>query len=242
MLEVVYQDDDIVAVNKPHGMLVHRSRIAADVEVFALQTLKEQLGQMVYPAHRIDRKTGGVLLFARHKEMDRSLQMAFSENKIKKGYLALVRGYTDDQGQIDYALKKENGVMQEALTYYHTLKQAEIQLPFSGHPTSRYSLVLARPQTGRMHQLRKHFAHISHPIIGDRPHGCNKQNKLWKENFKHDTMLLHAQSLAFTHPVTQEELVIQASPQPEFIRAMNILAIDPSILSELSVTDGPQTA
>src|SRR5690606_41707491 len=97
MLQILYQDDDIIAVNKPHGMLVHRSPIAADVEVFALQTLKEQLGHMVYPAHRIDRKTGGVLLFARRKELDRDLQMLFAENKIEKQYWALVRGFTSDQ-------------------------------------------------------------------------------------------------------------------------------------------------
>lgn len=228
MLEILYQDEDLVAINKPHGMLVHRSRIAADVHVFALQTLKDQLEQMVYPAHRIDRKTGGVLLFALTKEMDRSLQMAFAQNKIKKEYLALVRGFTNSQGQIDYPVKKENGVSQDALTNYQTLRTAEIDLPFGGHASSRYSLVLAKPETGRMHQLRKHFAHIAHPIIGDRPHGCNKQNKLWKETFKHDTMLLHARSLQFTHPVTQEDLLIEALPQPEFIRAMDILGIDHS--------------
>ncbi|HIY74662.1 MAG TPA: pseudouridylate synthase [Candidatus Sphingobacterium stercorigallinarum] len=223
MLQILYQDDDIIAVNKPHGMLVHRSPIAADVEVFALQTLKEQLGHMVYPAHRIDRKTGGVLLFARRKELDRDLQMLFAENKIEKQYWALVRGFTSDHGKIDYPLKKENGVLQEALTYYETIQRAEIDLPFGKHRTSRYSLVVAKPQTGRMHQLRRHFAHISHPIIGDRPHGCNKQNKLWKETFSHDTMLLHARSLSFMHPATQQRIYIEASVLPEFSRALDLL-------------------
>lgn len=230
MLEILYQDADLVAVNKPHGMLVHRSPIAADVSEFALQTLKEQLGHMVYPAHRIDRKTGGVLLFALHKEMDRSLQMMFAENRMQKQYLALLRGLTTPEGCIDYPLKKENGVVQQALTNYRTLAHAEIPLPLGKHPTSRYSLVVAQPETGRMHQLRKHFAHISHPIIGDRPHGCNKQNKLWKQTFQHDTMLLHAWSLRFTHPVTQKELFIQANPQPEFMRALAIAGLDGDLL------------
>ena len=225
MLEILFEDEDFVAINKPHGLLVHKSSIAADTSEFALQLLRDQIGKKVYPAHRLDRKTAGVLLFSLNKEMDSAIQTAFSQNLIKKEYLAVLRGHTDPEGTIDYPLKKENGTIQEALTNYQTLATTEIDLPFGKFPTSRYSLVLAKPETGRMHQLRRHFAHIFHPIIGDRPHGCNKQNKLWKETFQHDTMLLHAKSLTFTHPKTQENIFIQAQIQPEFERALAILGI-----------------
>ncbi|MGX1640540.1 pseudouridine synthase [Sphingobacterium sp. NPDC055431] len=225
MLEILFEDEDFVAINKPHGLLVHKSSIAADTSEFALQILRDQIGKKVYPAHRLDRKTAGVLLFSLNKEMDSTIQTAFSQNLIKKEYLAVLRGHTDPEGTIDYPLKKENGTIQEALTHYQTLATTEIDLPFGKFPTSRYSLVLAKPETGRMHQLRRHFAHIFHPIIGDRPHGCNKQNKLWKDTFQHDTMLLHAKSLAFSHPKTQENILIQAQIQPEFERALGILNI-----------------
>lgn len=225
MLEILFEDEDFVAINKPHGLLVHKSSIAADTSEFALQILRDQIGKKVYPAHRLDRKTAGVLLFSLNKEMDSTIQTAFSQNLIKKEYLAVLRGHTDPEGTIDYPLKKENGTIQEALTHYQTLATTEIDLPFGKFPTSRYSLVLAKPETGRMHQLRRHFAHIFHPIIGDRPHGCNKQNKLWKDTFQHDTMLLHAKSLAFSHPKTQENIFIQAQIQPEFERALGILNI-----------------
>lgn len=225
MLEILFEDEDFVAINKPHGLLVHKSSIAADTSEFALQILRDQIGKKVYPAHRLDRKTAGVLLFSLNKEMDSAIQTAFSQNLIKKEYLAVLRGHTDPEGTINYPLKKENGTIQEALTHYQTLATTEIDLPFGKFPTSRYSLVLAKPETGRMHQLRRHFAHIFHPIIGDRPHGCNKQNKLWKDTFQHDTMLLHAKSLAFSHPKTQENILIQAQIQPEFERALGILNI-----------------
>ncbi|WP_312695970.1 MULTISPECIES: pseudouridine synthase [Sphingobacterium] len=225
MLEILFEDEDFVAINKPHGLLVHKSSIAADTSEFALQLLRDQIGKKVYPAHRLDRKTAGVLLFSLNKEMDSAIQTAFSQNLVKKEYLAVLRGHTDPEGTIDYPLKKENGTIQEALTNYQTLATTEIDLPFGKFPTSRYSLVLAKPETGRMHQLRRHFAHIFHPIIGDRPHGCNKQNKLWKDTFQHDTMLLHAKSLAFTHPKTQENIFIQAQIQPEFERGLTILEI-----------------
>lgn len=222
-MEILYRDDYLIAVNKPHGLLVHRSGIAADVQIVALQQLRDQIGQAVYPAHRLDRKTSGVLLFALQKDLDAPTQLMMRTPDTRKAYLAVVRGFTEAQGTIDYPLKKENGRMQEAITHYRRLGTAEIPFPQGKHPTSRYSLVCVQPETGRMHQIRKHFAHIFHPIIADRPHGCNKQNRFWKETFQLDTMLLHAYSLRFTHPVTEEEIYIEAPLQPEFRRALQIL-------------------
>lgn len=225
-LDIVFQDDDLIAINKPHGLLVHRSSIAADASEFALQLLRDQIGQPVYPAHRLDRKTGGVLLFALNKETEIAMQKQFMDNEVKKTYLAIVRGHTPDEQEIDYPLRKDNGVLQDALTRYRTLQRAELDVPLGKHPTSRYSLVEAMPQTGRMHQLRKHFSHIFHPIIGDRTHGCNKQNKLFKEHWQMDTMLLHASQLSFYHPVTGVSVTINAPLQPGFLEVMELMGWD----------------
>ena len=223
VLDILFHDEHLVAINKPHGLLVHRSSIAADASEFALQILRDQLHQTVFPAHRLDRKTGGVLLFALNKDTEKAMQHQFMENQVSKTYLAIVRGHTPDEQEIDYPLRKENGTLQDAFTRYKTLNRAELDVPLGNHLTSRYSLVEARPETGRMHQLRKHFSHIFHPIIGDRTHGCNKQNKLFKERWEMETMLLHASQLSFTHPVTSEIITVNAPLQPEFLRAMNLM-------------------
>ena len=223
MLEIIFQDKHLAVINKPHGLLVHQSPIARDAEEFALQMLRDQIGQNVWPAHRLDRKTGGLLLFSLSKEANALAQQLFRQNEIKKNYLAIVRGHTPDKMEIDYPLKKENGVVQEAFTFFKTLQKAETGIALGKHPTSRYSLVEAEPQTGRMHQLRKHFAHIHHPIIGDRPHGCNKQNKLFKETWEMDTMLLHASELQFTHPLSKEKIHLKASLHSEFKRMMELM-------------------
>ncbi|WP_286860310.1 MULTISPECIES: pseudouridine synthase [Sphingobacterium] len=224
-LEILYEDESIVAINKPHGLLVHRSSIARDTSEFALQLLRDQLGKTVYPAHRLDRKTGGVLLFSLNKETDQYLQKSFQEHQIDKKYLAVLRGFAPEEGVIDYPLKKENGTLQDAQTSFRLLAKSELDIPFGKFPTSRYSLVEANPLTGRMHQLRRHFAHIFYPIIGDRPHGCNKQNKFWKENYQMDTMLLHASEVTFKHPLSGETIHITAPVQSDFQKVLGILNI-----------------
>lgn len=223
MLEIVFQDDYLIAINKPHGLLVHRSSIAQDTKEFALQQLKAQIGRHVSPVHRLDRKTSGVLLFALEKEAERAMHQKFMNGELEKEYLAIVRGYSPDDMEIDYPLKKENGAIQEAFTAFKTLKRAELPIPLGKYDTSRYSLIEAKPTTGRMHQLRKHFAHIFHPIIGDRKHGCNKQNRFFKERFEMTTMLLHASKLQFNHPITEQEITISAPIQKEFLRMMKLM-------------------
>lgn len=221
-LEVIYQDEYLVAVNKPHGLLVHRSPIAAEASEFAIQLLRNQLGMKVYPVHRLDRKTSGVLLFALNEEMNRIMQEAFMNKQVSKKYVALVRGFTPASGVIDYALTNEKGKVQEAVTHYTTLKTYELPIPFGKQESSRYSFVEVNPETGRMHQIRKHFAHIFHPIIGDRPHGCNKQNKLYLEKWNMNTMLLHASEISFEHPKIAQRITINAHPGDEFNRVLTL--------------------
>jgi tRNA pseudouridine65 synthase len=223
MLDIVYQDDHLIAINKPHGLLVHRSSIANDAKEFALQLVRDQIARWVSPVHRLDRKTGGLLLFAFEKDVEIAMHKQFQEGLVSKKYIAVVRGYAPDQLDIDYPLMKENGTMQDAFTSFVTLKRAELDIPLGNHLTSRYSLVEASPTTGRMHQLRKHFAHIFHPIIGDRKHGCNKQNRFFKQEWEMTTMLLHASELKFNHPVTGAEVLLKAPLQEEFIRVMNLM-------------------
>jgi tRNA pseudouridine65 synthase len=224
MLEIVYQDDHIIAINKPHGLLVHRSSIANDAKEFALQMLRDQIGRHVSPVHRLDRKTGGLLLFAFEKDVEIALHQQFQNGQVQKKYLAILRGHSPDHQEIDYPLAKENGTIQEAFTSFITLNRAELDIPFGKHETSRYSLVEATPTTGRMHQLRRHFAHIFYPIIGDRKHGCNKQNRFFKEQWDMTTMLLHASELKFKHPVTGEIVALTTDIGNEFRRVKQLMS------------------
>lgn len=222
-LEIIYRDEHLVAINKPHGLLVHKSKIAAEATEFAIQILRNHLGQRVTPVHRLDRKTGGVLLFALTDEANKAMNARFEANAVHKKYLALVRGYTLDEERVDYPLRKENGNLQEAITNYRTLERVEVPIAFGKHQTQRYSLVEVKPETGRMHQIRKHFNHLRHPIIGDRPHGCNKQNKLFLEKWEMTTMLLHASQVEFIHPFTGESIIVSAKIQTEFERTLGFL-------------------
>lgn len=216
MLEILWQDEYLVAVNKPHGLLVHRTNIAEEENDFALQMLRDQLGQPVYPCHRIDRKTAGVLLFALDKETEAKTKTLFETKQMVKYYLCVTRGFVPDHGHIDKPLAKENGKLQDAFTEYAHLAQVELPIAVSRYPTSRYSMVLVKPLTGRMHQIRRHMAHIRHYIIGDKTHGECKQNKMFQERFHSDTMMLHAWKLAFTHPRYGETIQLTAPLQPAF--------------------------
>ncbi|MBK8566614.1 MAG: pseudouridylate synthase [Saprospiraceae bacterium] len=227
MLEILYQDEFLVAINKPNGLLVHKSPIAADASEYAVQLLRDQLGQRVFPAHRLDRKTSGVLLFALDATTNAAMQSKFEQRQVDKTYFAIVRGFIPETGEIDYPLTNDRGTLQDTVTRYERLTTAEIPVAFGKHPTSRYSLIMLCPETGRQHQLRKHLAHIFHPIIGDRPHGCNKQNRLWLEKWQINNMLLHAAGLVFEHPVSKEGIAINAGLPSEFIRAMGILELTP---------------
>ncbi len=224
-LPILFHDESLIAINKPYGWLTHKSPIARDVELIVLQQLRSQINAYVYPIHRIDRKTTGVLLFGLSPEIHRKMSALFMQNLMSKDYFAIVRGYTSQNGIIDYDLKNESGKSQHAITLYKTLLQSEIDLPSGKFDTSRYSLIHLQPKTGRMHQLRRHMSHIFHPIIGDRPHGCNKQNRLMKSHFGFTQMLLHARQLSFKHPLTNDAISIKAPYFDEFKRMFNLLGL-----------------
>ena len=221
LLEILYQDSDMIVINKPSGLLVHKSPIDRHETAFALQMLRDQIGQYVYPIHRLDKPTSGVLVFALNKEMAQKLSLLFRSGDVEKAYIAVVRGYVEDDALIDYPLKqmldtkeqKRLGVTkeaQEAQTYYKALATVELPYPVSRYPVARYSLVKLLPKTGRKHQLRRHMKHIFHPIVGDTKHGRGEHNILFREKLDSHRLLLHAFSISFIHPLTKEFLQIEA--------------------------------
>lgn len=219
-IEILYWDDQLVAVNKPAGLLVHRSPLDPYEERCALQMLRDRVGRHVYPVHRLDKATSGVLLFALTSRTARLLADDFAARRVTKRYLAVVRGMTDGEGMIAHpladeparypALSRQGRGAKEAVTSYRRLADAELPFPVGRYPTSRYSLVAAFPETGRRRQLRRHFKHIFHPIIGDTTYGEGRHNRLFREEFGCDRLLLHAYDLSFSHPVTGEPVSLSA--------------------------------
>ena len=222
-LEVIYRDNWLIAINKPPGLLVHRTNISADSTV-ALQMLRDQIGRRVYPVHRLDRPTSGVLLFALDSDTARRLNTAFSARAIEKDYLAVTRGYTAVEGLIDYPLcERREQAPQPAVTRYTRLDTVELPISIGRYATGRYSLVLAAPETGRMHQIRKHFAHIRHPIIGDTTHGEGRHNRLFRQRFDCHRLLLHAWRLGLAHPIDGKPLQLTAPPTEDFFSVIKAL-------------------
>lgn len=221
VLNILYQDEHLVAVDKPAGLFVHRSYLDRHEKYFALQLVRDQVGQYVYPVHRLDRPTSGVLLFALTEEMARAMNVLFTERKIQKNYYALTRGHLTDSGEIDYALKEKldkiadkyaqkDKPAQEAVTQYESVETATLPHAVGKYTHVRYSLIKAMPKTGRKHQIRRHLAHLRHPIIGDINYGDNKQNPFFGEYFGEKRLMLIAKSLAFIHPFTGDNIRIEA--------------------------------
>ncbi len=224
-LEIVYQDGDCIAINKPPGLLVHRTSLDTRATEFAMQILRDQIGRLVYPVHRLDRPTSGILLFALSSECAKLLVEQFVERTISKTYVAFVRGFSPDEGSFESALKDKPNAFsdtrllereRDARTDFRTT--ARYELPFSDgrHPTSRYSLMEIIPRTGRRHQIRRHLKRAAHPIVGDTTHGDHRHNKRLHQRFGLSRMLLAATKLEFEHPRTGQELVLTANRGGEF--------------------------
>lgn len=221
MLEILYRDEWFVAVNKPAGMLVHRSWLDSHETAFVMQKLRDQISQYVFPIHRLDRPTSGVLLFALSSEAANLMCRQFEQKQADKSYLAIVRGYVLGEGQIDYPLKikldkiadkfaQKDKSPQEAVTDYIGLNQVEMPYAVGKYQTARYSLVCLIPRTGRKHQLRRHLKHIFHPILGDTQYGDLHQNRALSQQTGCTRLFLHANSLGFSHPFTRQSVRIDA--------------------------------
>jgi len=226
---ILLEDDNFIAIHKPPGILVHRTKISEDTQ-FVLQLLRKQIGQRIYPIHRLDRGTSGVLLFGKHQKAASLMGSIFINKEIKKQYIAIIRGYVESSGTINYALAKDIGLpKKEAITHYERIQQTELQVAISRYPSSRYSLVNVTLETGRRHQIRRHFSHLRHPVIGDKRHGDVKHNSYWRDNFGISRMLLHAQSLHFIHPISKKPILIIAPIDASFQAALDLLGFDADI-------------
>lgn len=211
-LTLLFRDAHVAVFNKPAGLLVHRSWIDRHETRFALQLARDQLGQRVYPVHRLDKPTSGALLFALSPDAAVRLTLSFAAGTVTKRYLAVCRGIVPDSGVIDAPLleeqdrhdpyRQEGKPPQEAVTTYRCLAMVELPFAVGRYPTSRYSLVAASPLTGRRHQLRRHFKHIFHPLIGDVNYGEGRHNRFFRDKFGCQRLLLHAAELTFPHPVS----------------------------------------
>lgn len=217
-LNIVFRDAWLCAIDKPCDLLVHKSRQGSD-RVFALQRLRDQLGQKVWPLHRLDRATSGVLLFALDADTAAAVGRQIMARAVGKRYLAVARGFTEPEGHIDYPLSAGGQRPDRpARTDYRRLATMELPVPVGRYPSARYSLLSVQPETGRTHQIRRHFKHIRHPLIGDTSYGEGRHNRLFRDLFDCHRLLLHAVELRLRHPWSGGMLQIQAPTRGSFRR------------------------
>ncbi len=210
MLEVLVSDEYLTVINKPYGILVHKTSIADDDSPVVLQILKEQMGRIVYPVHRLDRPTTGVLVFAHSSDMVQKLQEEFKGPNCQKQYTALVRGWLNEPFVNSRQVKNDKGKLKDAETSFKPIQLIELPIPTDRYSTARYSIVRALPKTGRWHQIRQHLGQMRHYIVNDRVHGDGKQNRIFTEKLNIPQMFLHADSMVFQHPETKEILKLEA--------------------------------
>lgn len=223
-IEIIYQDDILVAVNKPNNFLIHQSHYARNIkEPTLLEVLQQQLGFPLYPIHRLDRKTSGIILLLKNNEFIPEFQALFTNNIIHKTYFAIVRGYSPATGTIDSPVKNDDtGVYKDALTNYSTSATVELDIPVTPYDKSRYSLIKLMPETGRMHQLRKHLNKINHPIVGDYKYGDRFHNRMYETQFDCNYMFLHAYKIEFTHPLTAQKMCLTADFPIDWLLIFNV--------------------
>ncbi|EGW53899.1 tRNA pseudouridine(65) synthase TruC [Candidatus Endoriftia persephonae] len=248
-LEIIYQDQAIVAINKPAGLLVHPSLVDRYETRSAMKLLRDQLGRWVYPVHRLDKPTSGVLLFALNSEVAQRLGEQFEGRGVEKRYLAVVRGHPDQQEVIDYPLKelldkmtdrraRQNKPAQPAVTRYRCLATAELPYRVDRYPSSRYALLELCPETGRKHQIRRHMKHIFHPIIGDTSYGKSRHNRLFERLFDCRRLLLTAVTLCFRHPLSDVPMRLTSELDPPFTRVVHGMTWSEVLAERLMAADG----
>lgn len=221
-LRILYQDDYFCCVDKPAGFQVHASPHLSE-QTNAMKIVRGQTGKWIFPVHRLDRATSGVLLFAFSKESARSLQNLFQTNTIQKTYVALVRGWpAEDRFNVVTETPKNER------TEFEVFRRFE--LPYktrSAFETSRFALVRAKPLTGRTHQIRRHLRSLAHPIIGDTVYGDGKQNRLFRELTGDRVLFLKAYRLKFQHPFTAETMIFRSKWNAAWQRGFDVLGSCP---------------
>jgi len=223
-IEILFEDDYIIIVNKPNNILIHNSYYARNIkDSTLLDLLFQQLKTKFYPVHRLDRKTSGVLLLAKQKENVSIFQELFNSNLIEKTYVGIVRGFIKTSIKIDSPVKNpDTKVYKEAETYCKPLFDKLLEISVKPYNTSRYTFVELKPTTGRMHQLRIHMNKISHPIVGDYKYGDRFHNRMFEGEFNCHNLFLHAYTLKLKHPITNKTISIKGNLPNDWITIFEI--------------------
>lgn len=229
-LTILYRDDDLIAVCKPAGVLVHRTPIDAHESRFLLQALRDQIGVPVHPVHRLDKGTSGVVIFALHTQAARRLGAAFRAGLVQKTYVAVVRGWAPLHQDVDYPLddrperraRPRTIRSRPAFTEVRCLARIELAAAVGRYATARYSLVACRPRTGRQHQIRRHLKHLRHPVIGDATYGDGAHNRFFRHTLGITRLLLAASEIRLPHPSTATEVEIVAPLDGSFLAALDL--------------------
>ena len=220
-LPVLYRDAWLAVVSKPAGLMVHDSALARGESDFAADRLRAQFGAPVCLVHRLDRATSGCLLLAFDRGTASALGKALMAGAVAKQYLAVCRGWPDEDFTIDHPLDGGPGkpAKKPAVTRFERLATCALDVPAGAFPTSRYALLRAWPETGRFRQIRRHLKHASHHLVGDTSHGDGRHNRTFRMLGIH-RMLLHAERLAFAHPVSGAPMAVDAPVDAQFDRAL----------------------
>lgn len=223
---ILFEDDAMIVIHKPAGILVHRSEATSRREPAVLQIMRSVCGQHLYPVHRLDRPTSGVLVLARTPEMASRLGRQWMDQLCRKTYLAVVRGWAPQELVMDHALSDlddPTAPPQDAVTRLVRQATVELDVAVDRYPKARYSLCELQPQSGRRHQLRRHCKSIFHPIIGDTVYGHGVHNRFFRDRFGVSRLLLHHAQLELQHPLTGEALCLQAPLDAEWQALMRQL-------------------
>jgi len=224
-MDIIFEDEYVLAVCKPNNILVHHSRMAHNqhaTEESLVQILLKKTGYKAYPIHRLDRKTSGIILFAKEKKYVNNFQNLFINQDIEKTYFGLTRGYLTGTGKIDTPVKgRDANIHKDALTIYEGLETFNTPIAVGPYKNSRYSLVKLKPKTGRLHQLRIHLNKINHPLIGDPKYGDRFHNRMFENKFNCKTMFLHAHEINFVHPFTKKTICIVADFPEQWKTTLN---------------------
>ena len=224
--DILYQDDHLLIVNKPAGVPVHGSRMLEGRPATLLALAREATGKMVHAAHRLDRPVSGAIVLAFDRDTLAALSRAFEDRQVAKRYLGVVRGWTERSGEIDHPLRpprderRGEDEARAALTRYERLAKMELPVPVPPYTTARYSLLAIAPESGRRHQIRRHLKHISHHLAGDTTYGKGEHNRVFRQQFRCERLLLHSLALGFRHPVSGEWIERTAPPDAAFDRVI----------------------
>ena len=233
IIPILFEDEEILAVEKPRNIHVHPTKMSRGEE--SVQSiLEEQLNCRLYPAHRLDRPVGGVLLFSKDSETASKLGIALrARDGLDKRYLCIVRGWMEGSGIIDRPIRQAPGKPErDATTRWRTLAMVEAGWSDGIFPKSRYSLAECTPETGRYHQIRRHLARISHPILGDILHGDNSRNRIWIKETELDGLMLRAHRLSFLHPSNGKRIALTAAPDPRFLSTAGLFGWETNLVTE----------